>query len=240
MNWFIENFPSMKAILLGGPLGLAWAFACLYFAGWLKNYRGWKTGYTRKVFHFLIFGTVAGLQVWWGTPMVCLFGGMTSLVVFYAIWQGDGHILYEAMAREKDAPKRTVYVVAPYFATLVGGIASSMLFGNAAIYGFLVTGLADAIAEPVGTRFGRHPYKIPTFHGLSLTRTLEGSTAVFLGSLVAILLGNYLLFGLVRFDVLLVLGALVLTGLEAISPHGWDNLVLQVAASFTGYQIILA
>ena len=232
MNWFLENIPPWEMILIGGPVGLAWAFACLFFAGWLKRDRGWKTGYTRKVFHFLIFGTVAGIQVKSGTPGVCLFGGMTSLVVFFAVWRGEENVFYEAMAREKDAPKRTYYVLAPYVATLVGGIMGSMFFGPYALFGFLVTGLADAIAEPVGTRFGKHPYKVPTFHGLTLTRSLEGSTAVFLGSLVAILVGLYLQTNALMIAPWVFGVAVVLTLLEAVSPHGWDNLVLQVAATW--------
>ena len=60
-EFFIANFPSWKAMAVGGPLGLAWSFAALGFAGRLKR-NGTRTGYTRKIFHFLIFGTVAALQ----------------------------------------------------------------------------------------------------------------------------------------------------------------------------------
>ena len=55
ISFFIDNFPSWNAITLGGPLGLLWAYLCLHLAGSLKR-KGWKTGYTRKTFHFLIFG----------------------------------------------------------------------------------------------------------------------------------------------------------------------------------------
>ena len=163
--------------------------------------------------------------------MVCLFGGMTSLVVFYAVLRGEGNMLYEAMAREKDAPKRTYYVIAPYFATLIGGVAANIFFGLFSLYGYLVVGIADAIAEPVGTRFGKHPYKVPTFHGLKLTRTLEESTAVFLGSLFALLVGNICLTGEWQFNGMMLGIVAVLTLLEAVSPHGWDNFVLQLAAA---------
>ena len=36
-GFFIDNFPSWKAIAVGGPLGLAWSFAALGFAGRLKR-----------------------------------------------------------------------------------------------------------------------------------------------------------------------------------------------------------
>ena len=155
LEFFITNFPSWEAIAIGGPLGLAWSFAALWFAGRLKQ-RGTRTGYTRKVFHFLIFSTVAALQWRFGTPAVCLFGGMCTLAVFFAVWRGPGHMLYEAMAREKDEPHRTFFLLVPYFTTLVGGLVSNVLFGPIAVAGYLVTGLGDAIGEPAGNRFEAH------------------------------------------------------------------------------------
>ncbi|MCX5810481.1 MAG: hypothetical protein NTX36_14130 [Proteobacteria bacterium] len=119
---------------------LAWSFACLWFAGHLKQ-NGIHTGYTRKIFYFLIFTTVALLQWRFGTPAVCLFGDMCTLVVFFAVWQGNGNILYEAMAREKDEPHRTFFIQVPYFAMLVGGLPNNVLFGGLAISGYLVTSL---------------------------------------------------------------------------------------------------
>jgi len=38
-------------------------------------------------------------------------------------------------------------------------------------------GWGDAVGEPVGTRFGRHPYRVPSLAGVPATRTLEGSLA---------------------------------------------------------------
>ena len=138
------------------------------------------------MFHFLIFGTVVAVQWRWGTRGVCLFGGMTSLVIAYALLRGPGHPMYEAMAREKDAPRRTHYIVVPYLATLIGGILSNVFFPSGAVLGYLVTGLGDAVAEPVGTRFGRHEYKAPAIRGVRATRSLEGSCAVFLASALAL------------------------------------------------------
>ncbi len=229
-EFFVANFPSLPALLVGGPLGLAWSFAALGFAGWLKR-RGVRTGYTRKTFHFLIFGTVAALQGLGGTPAVCLFGAMCSLTVFFAVWRGRGNLFYEAMAREKDEPHRTHFILVPYFTTLVGGLASSLLFGPLAIAGFLVAGLGDAIGEPVGARFGKHRYRVFSRAAVPATRSLEGSAAVCLASACALALA-------VAASPQLALGALgwykiaaiaVISALtEAISPHGWDNATMQV------------
>jgi phytol kinase len=238
MNWFLEkvpgffidNFPSWTTIAIGGPLGLAWSFAALWFAGRLKQ-NGTRTGYTRKVFHFLIFSTVAALQWRFGTSAVCLFGGMCTLAVFFAVWRGPGNMLYEAMAREKDEPHRTFFILVPYFTTLVGGLVSNMLFGPIAVAGYLVTGLGDAIGEPAGTMFGKHHYRVRSLSSVPATRSVEGSTAVFIMSAAALALATsvsphitLMHFGILKLFV--IAGASTLA--EAISPHGWDNATLQV------------
>jgi phytol kinase len=156
LEFIVRNTPSWRAAALGGPPGVAWSFAALWLAGWLQR-RGARTGYTRKVFHFLIFITAAAE---WRRPAVCLFGAACTVAVFTAVWLGPGSLLYEAIARPKDAPHRTLFVVIPYFATLVGGLASNLVFGPVAVAGYLVTGLGDAIGEPVGTMFGSHVYRV--------------------------------------------------------------------------------
>jgi phytol kinase len=229
--FFIDNFPPGQMILVAGPLGLVWAYLCLSFSGHLKGVRGVKTGYTRKVFHFSIFSTVAVLQWVWGTSMVCLFGGMTSLVILYALIRGSGHPMYEAIAREKDRPHRTFYIIAPYIATLLGGVVANVVAGQGAIIGYLVTGLGDAVGEPVGTRFGTHTYRVPSMLGVKASRSLEGTAAVFLASLVAIVLGigaNPVLALTSRSLIPILIIGLVCTLTEAVTPHGWDNATLQV------------
>lgn len=222
---------------LGGPTALVWAAACLMLAGFLKMRLRWKTGYTRKVFHFLIFGTVTAIHWIWGTPAVCLFGAMTTLVIAYALIRGEGHFMYEAMAREKDAPRRTHYIIVPYLATLIGGLASNIFFPRAALFGYLVAGLGDAIAEPVGTRFGRHQYRAPALRGVRAVRSLEGSSAIFIVSAMALIGCLALLpqFALTIHSMFIVLFiAAVSTIAEAVSPHGWDNTTMQVIPAILG------
>jgi phytol kinase len=241
--FLVANTPPLRVIVVAGPIALAWALACLAFAGWLKRARRARTGDTRKVFHFLVFATVALAQRFGGTPLVCLFGGMVSLVVLYAIVRGDGHPLYEALAREKDAPHRTHYVIVPWLATIVGGLVSNVLFGPSALFGYLVTGIADAIAEPIGTRFGRHVYRVPSRSSVKATRSVEGSLAVFLGSLAAIVIAIALLpdFAFAPRQLLVIpIVALVATIVEALSPHGWDNATLQLAPSWLAQVLLLA
>src|SRR5215510_1548000 len=187
-NWLSRGpFPSIWTLLFVGIIGLAWAYLCLHFAGYLRCRRNLPTGYTRKIFHLLIFTTVAGLQLRWGLVAVCVFGAMTTLVLAYALLRGVGHPLYEAIARESDRPHRTYYIVVPYLATLIGGIASNLFFGPLALVGYLVGGIGDAAGEPVGTRWGKHQYKFSWLGRRAGTKSLEGSAAILLASLLGLL-----------------------------------------------------
>ena len=238
LSFFVDNFPPWQAIAIGGPVGIAWSYACLRFSGHLKTRRRWQTGYTRKTFHFLIFGSVVAIERVWGTPIVCLFGGACSLVIFYAVWRGPGHPLYEAMAREKDHPHRSYYILVPYVATLVGGLTSNILFGPAAVVGYLVTGLGDAVGEPVGTALGKHPYRVPSLGSVKAVRSWEGSAAVLVASAAAIAAAVAISPELhfTPWSVLTIpLVAVVCAAVEALSPHGWDNATLQLIPSLLAW-----
>lgn len=110
-------------------------------------------------------------------------------------------------------------------------MVANVWFGPLAIAGYLVTGMGDAIGEPAGTRFGRHPYRVWSLSAVKATRTLEGSLAVFLVSFLALWLTVLLFPGLghnplwlFRIAAIAVISAAV----EAVTPHGWDNLTMQV------------
>lgn len=240
LRFFADNLPTLRELLTFGPMYGAFAMAALAGAGWLKRAGGLRTGYSRKVFHFSIFAVAAFLHWRYGTRPVCLFGAMTTLAIAYAIWRGEGNLFYEAIAREKDAPHRTLYVVVPYLATLTGGLASTICFGPAALVGFLVTGVGDAIAEPIGTRFGRHTYRVPSMRGVACTRSIEGSAAVLIASTLAAFAGLHLAYPETVHDPIVMLKFATAIGAastvcEAISPHGWDNLTLQILPAGMAY-----
>jgi phytol kinase len=189
-----------------------------------------RTGYTRKLFHVLIFTSAVVVHAIGGFWAVCVFGAMVTLVVGMAVFRGRGNKLYEALARAQDRPYRTYYIIIPYFATLIGGMVSNIVFGPLAVVGYLVGGLGDAAGEPAGVRWGKHPYRISARGGI-VTKTVEGSLAILAASLVALLIGvaisPELTFDL-RSLLLLPLIAIVCTVVEAFSPRGWDNVPMQV------------
>ncbi|MBF0197631.1 MAG: hypothetical protein HQL32_07965 [Planctomycetes bacterium] len=230
-SFFDNNIPTVREILYFGPLFLAYAIICLGIAGYAKKKKRIKTGYSRKLFHFLIFFSAALIHSIWGIRYLCLFGSCTSLSIFYAIYRGKGFWGYDALAREKDAPLETLYIITPYLATLLGGLFANIYWGPLAIFGYLVTGLGDAVGELVGTRWGRHTYKAPSLSQVKATRSLEGSFAVWLVSFLALICCAYLFFqwpfSLLSLTIL-AFAATASALAEALSPHGWDNLTMQV------------
>src|SRR5688500_13767304 len=217
------------AVTLGALAALVSSYVCLSFAAHLKTQVHVRTGYSRNLFHVLIVISAVFVHALGGFWAVCVFGAMVSLVVGYAVSRGRGNRFYQALARKQDGPNRTYYVVIPYFATLIGGMASNLFFGPLAVMGYLVAGLGEAAGEPVGVRRGKHPYTINS-GGAKITKTYEGSLAVLAASVVALLIGvaisPQLQFDLRALVVLPVI-AIICTLVEAFSPRGWDNVPMQ-------------
>lgn len=212
---------------LGAVVALAWSYACLSFVAHLKRKARLRTGYTRKLFHLLIFTSAVLVQSLGGFWAVCVFGLMVSMVVGGAVFRGPGNRLFEALARKQDRPHRTYYVIIPYFATLIGGMTSNLLFGPLAVVGYLVGGLGDAAGEPAGLKWGRHLYTTPT----SGAKSFEGSLAVLAASIAALLIAVAIRPELsidLRTVIVLPVIAIVCTLVEAFSPRGWDNVPMQI------------
>ena len=193
--------------------------------------RGVRVAYTRKIFHFVVFTTAAVVHSVWDLGGTVAFGAVVAGMVLAAVLKGDGHPFYEALARDKDRPRRTLFIVVPLVTTAVGGLASALLTGPFAVVGYLAAGWGDAVGEPVGARWGRRPYRVPSLAGVEATRTVEGSIAVFLVASVGSALGLVTI-GLA--DAAWWAGpacGLVAAGVEAVSNHGLDNLTVQVVPS---------
>jgi phytol kinase len=187
--------------------------------------------YTRKVFHFVIFTGAAAAHAWWGLPGTNVYGGVVALLVLAAVAVGEGNAFYEALARETDRPRRSLFVVVPLVMTAVGGLASALLAGPYAAVGYLVAGWGDAVGEPVGSRWGRHRYRVPSLGGVPAERSLEGSAAVLVAAWVAAVVALWSLDVQQSLLVVALVSAVAGTVAEAVSNHGLDNLTVQVVAS---------
>ena len=228
--------PDVETVLVVVPFACVVSLLAGLLATRLRR-RGVPAPYTRKVFHFAIFSFAAVMHLWRGPAGVVTFGGVVAALVLYATIRRNR--LFYALARPSDAPRERLFVLAPLLSTAAGGLLANAVFGPFAIVGYLVAGWGDALAEPVGTRWGRHRYRVHSMFGVAATRSLEGSAAVLVAGAMAGFIGLVVL-GVPHLAAIVVAGGVGLTGavVEALSTHGVDNLTVQVAASGVAAYIV--
>ena len=239
-----KYLPDRFDFLVTFPLSFLYAFAVAQVAAWLKFRWHWKTNYSRKVFHIFVFTAAFAIGVLAPVHRVAAYGaGSGVFIIMISAWPGHPWLasMYGALAREQDEPHRTYHLLAPFVATAFGGIATGMLFPGFYQAGYLVAGLGDAAGEPIGVRFGKHKYRVPTLSSVKCFRSLEGSGAVLLASFIATALALYGLHYTTTEVLAGAIGAAIFAALtEALSPHGWDNLTTQLAACLGAFISVAA
>lgn len=240
IDFITRAIPSLKTILLLTPILLIYTWFCSWIASLLKVKKNIKTAYTRKVFHIMIFSMAGILQIVIGLSGVVLFGIIVVLFVLFAVYKGDNFPFYEALARPKDAPKRSTFIVLPLLTTALGGMLANVLFYPFALIGYFVCGCGDAVGEPIGAKWGKHEYKIPSVFGVKVTRSIEGSVGVlivgFLAAFFVLLFSSYGLWNSLYVGFACGLGGALV---EAVSTHGFDNLTIQVIVSGIAYFLLI-
>ncbi|UCF08121.1 MAG: hypothetical protein JSW28_00030, partial [Thermoplasmata archaeon] len=241
LDFITRMIPSLETVLVVTPISIPVILTMAYISGYLKMDRVIKTNYTRKLFHFTIFSTAGCLGLLFGFTGTIVFGSCAGFFILLILYLGDGNILYEGMAREQDAPHRSFYIIVPFLATAVAGVTDNLLFGHVALVGYLVAGWGDAAGEPIGVRFGRHKYRVPSRKKVICYRSIEGSLAVFSVSTLA---SYIVLFQALGYSPLVSIVGAIAAGLatafvEAFSPHGVDNFTTQFASCFAAYSVVL-
>ncbi len=219
------------AALLGVGVG-----AVAYAVSARLRRTGVAVAYTRKVFHFIVFSVAAAVHFNWALPGTLVYGGVLAALVSWALLKGPGNGLYDALAREKDSPHQSRFIFIPMVTTALGGLIASLWTGPFASVGYLAAGWGDAVGEPAGKRWGRHPYRVPSLFGVPATRTLEGSFAVFLASTAGCGLALAAM-GHTEWWIPLLCGA-VSAVTEALSHHGLDNFTVQVVPSAVAFLLL--
>lgn len=239
LELFLSSLPDVRTLFTVAPIAAVDLALVAWFVGYLRTQKQVRTAYTRKIFHFLVFTEVSIVHLIWRLPGVTVFGIVATLLIIYTVIRGDGFSVYEALARPGDAPHRTLFVIVPLITTALGGIATNSLFGGYAYVGYLVCGWGDAVGEPVGSRWGRHRYNVPSLAGVRAQRSVEGSFAVFIVGAVAASIG-LMTAGLSTETSILTGMACGAAGaiVEAVSTHGLDNFTTQVAAAATAVLLL--
>ncbi|MBC1223613.1 phosphatidate cytidylyltransferase [Nostoc sp. UCD121] len=214
--------------LIGLAISYIYAISLLVIGEGLRRLFGVKSDLTRKVIHI-----GAGM---WVFGVLLLFNRWEIGIIPFATFIGLNYLFYRyrfigAMDTQDSSPGTV------YFA-----ISVTLLFGllwrpdgpvdsvAIAVAGIMAMTWGDALAALIGRRFGQHKYQV----GNSV-RSWEGSAAMFVASTVVIFLVLLLLPGssLSPLGTPLTLGLALLTAVvaatfatlvEAVSPHGTDNL----------------
>ena len=235
MQQLIEQFLPESSLILKLLLPiiiLAILAACL--SGWMKVRLNVRTPYTRKTFHFIIFSAAGLLQYYYGLHAVSLMGAIVFVLVLFAVWAGNRLWFYTALARETDRPHEKKFILFPLVATALGGVLSNIFFPATAYIGYFVGGWGDAVGEPVGTKWGKHRYTVPTLFGVRATRSIEGSFAVMLVSSFIAFICLYNILSTAHLSTVIIgslLCGVAAASVEAVSSHGLDNLTIQLCAS---------
>lgn len=223
--------------LIPGPMDFVWgsvAAAVVYSVGVKAavggHARGLRTGDTRKLFHLMVFCGAGALRTFAPISAVVAYGAWGVLLILYAIRRGTGYPLFESVARPEDGEQRGLNIFFSLVSTGAGGVLAHLLVGQAAVVSYLVGGCGDAMGEPIGIRWGKHP--LPLRSKLLGRRTVEGSLGVLTGSFVAAMGGLMLLgVGPLPAGMRAAVIAPVVMVVEAISPRGTDNFTIQVTTA---------
>jgi len=236
------QLPTLDQFVIFFPISFCLVGLIFLIAGLLKRKFNLKTNYTRKIIHFSLFtmgwliGAIAGF------PALVIYGASIAPFGLLIVFSGDGNFLYESVARPEDAPHRTIYLIVPYIASVLGAFLSKLFVGDFFYIGILVTGIGDAIAEPIGVKFGKHKYSVPAITKLKAKRSIEGSLSVFMiGFLVSLIFFVIRGIGILPLWIFVsIIVGLVSSFVEAISPHGLDNFTIQISASCLSAYLLYA
>lgn len=224
--------PTPAVAAAAGGMALLVAAVGTAIAGGFRR-RGVRVPYTRKMYHFVVFTAAAVVHTQWAMPGAVAYGSVMALVVLGAVALGEGNLLYDALARDSDRPHRTLFILVPLATTAVGGLITAWITGPFAPVGYLAAGWGDAAGEPIGSRWGRHRYRVPSLAGVPATRSWEGSAGVFVVATAGCTLALTALGGVPWWGGV-ACGAVAAVA-EGVSNHGLDNLTVQVAPALTAY-----
>lgn len=211
--------------------------------GYLRLQGYLRAGDARKINHIL---ALAGVALWFGwLPIgmarasaivtgVCILILVTLTCLFRHIkpfsWA------FAANTRPSDAPYESLLFWTSWLMSILALLIADLVFMDIQVSrtAALIVGISDGLAEPIGIRWGRHRYQVQWTNRMKPSvRSIEGSLCVAV-SCFLIVVCSYASSGMLLWPQLIggaLLIALVLTIIEAISPHGWDNFTVPVSAA---------
>ncbi|ODA28037.1 hypothetical protein [Planctopirus hydrillae] len=230
-HWLTGEIDSLTCGLFVALVMAGW---CL--TGWL-HHRGWlRIGDARKMNHVAI---LAGGAIWFWTenPANDRMNAIVAIGLLFVILlvacrfpqHALSNILLRGYVRMEDWPNPHGHLWISWLASIVSLVAIELIFRSTEItrMSAFVLGIADALGEPIGTRFGRHRFPVSDLLSSTIRyRSWEGSFAVGFGAMSSVAFLLPVTFGLPAILTIACGMGVVIAAIEAWSPHGLDNLTI--------------
>jgi phytol kinase len=218
-------------VILSVAIPLAYIVVIMFVP--LKLYaRGTITKYAlRKTIHVLGGGVVLFLPFVPNPTMFCL--ASLVLVAMCLFLRKNTPIkllneLYEGLVEPEE--ERIGYLQGP-FAYAVAIFLLAIVYSIAPFYNGIIIAsiwimiIGDTMASVIGRKYGRHKVTFP----IKMNRTIEGSIAMFVISLVVTRTVFQLISPIYNNIQTIVMTSLIATVCELYSPSKWDDLIIPVA-----------
>lgn len=178
----------------------------------------WRGESVRKYIHILtscwIFILVYGMDNW-----LCMVLGPFLFIFVNGFFVYGGYGVLLGMGDKKRDNGLIYYPMSLLLLVIL--YASGLISSGAIMTGVLIMGWGDGLAALIGSRWGKHEYKV---YG-KYKKSLEGTGAMLFASfLIAYLFGGLS-------PVMAMLLAIVAIGLENITPLGLDNITVPIVSA---------
>jgi phytol kinase len=153
--------------------------------------------------------------------------------------------LFLSYDRPEDRPHTVKLATTQVLGMNVALIAVAYLYGFSGLsldllaIPLMITAFGDGLAEPIGVCFGKHKYRAKDLFGNRVyTRTYEGSSMVFLTTIITLGASSNI-FTSIELICLFIVLPLLMTITEAYSPHTWDNPFLYLVGGLAIYIFVM-
>lgn len=221
MNRWITPVSSFEYV--GILLSYLYVFTIIGIATLLQKQRLLSNEGSRKFIHIL-------LSNWWILAMALFksnvaaaIGPFTFVIINYLSYKKKW---FGAMEREggKEDLGTVYYAISLLILSLI--TFSPLSYPAIGALGILIMGYGDGMAAIVGKRYGKRKFRIQ-----GSEKSLEGSLTMFIVSFFTayIVLSFFHVPGILLYSILIAFFASIV---EAITPHGLDNLTVPLGTSF--------
>ena len=204
-----------------------------------------KVNYTRKIAHFSLLFIPLFFSIYFPYDRSGILGLFASFAfvwtLFPFLFRAKVSFIrrcFMSIDRPEDRPHTLLWLFTQFLASIfviipfviVSDVYFNVRWEDIGLFVLCLAMIGDGFAEPVGVRFGKIRYNtFALFTKKRYHRTVEGSLAVFISSIVVTSIFSFLFTGNQLFFAFIIL-PIGITLIEAFSPHPWDSPFLLTGA----------